>query len=244
MSWRAAATWRDQGAPPLTTALARTRGVGLRGALTERRARSWASRVLRARAGWTSDFGGEQFALGRAFYTHLETGSSAAYFRDVAASDARVEAALPGLQSFMRDLLGAMVGGTTRQRPGFCAAGVHVFPAGEHLSREGGVVHFDLEGLTPHQLRRRARAVTLVVMLQAPARGGGLKLWDHAWQGRPEPDPDELPPPRAMRSRAGDAVLIEAYRLHQIESFAGDLDRISATLHAAEVDRDVWETWF
>ena len=95
MSWRAAATWRDQGAPPLTTALARTRGVGLRGALTERRARSWASRVLRARAGWTSDFGGEQFALGRAFYTHLETGSSAAYFRDVAASDARVEAALP-----------------------------------------------------------------------------------------------------------------------------------------------------
>ncbi len=244
MSWRAAGPWREQGAPALTNQLAVARGVGLRGALGERRARTWARSVLRARGGWTSDFGGEQFALGRAFYTHLETGRSAAYFRDVAASDARVEAALPGLQPFMRELLGAMVGGATRQRPGFCAAGVHVFPAGEHLSREGGIVHFDLEGLTPHQLRRRARAVTLVVMLQPPARGGGLKLWDQVWQGGPEPDPENLPPPRAMRSRAGDAVLIEAYRLHQIESFGGALDRISATLHAAEVDRDVWETWF
>jgi hypothetical protein len=244
MTWLSASSWRARGSPALAPRLARSRGVGLRGVIPEKRARAWARAVNRARAQWTEDFGGEQFALGRAFYTHLETGRSASYFRDVEASDARVEAALPGLQTFMRELMGVMVGGVVRQRPGFCAAGVHVFPAGEHVAQRGGIVHFDLEGLTPHQLARRARAVTLVVMLQAPARGGGLELWDATWQGRSEPDPDDLPSPRAMRSRPGDAVLIEAYRLHQIEAFTGELDRISATLHAAEIDRDVWETWF
>jgi len=244
MTWRAAIPWRARGEPPVLPLLERSRAVGLRGVLCAKRARNWARAVLRARTSWTSDFGGEQFALGRAFYAHLETGRSAAYFRDVEASDAQVESALPGVQAFMRSLLGAMVGGTIRQRPGFCAAGVHVFPSGEQLSRQGGVIHFDLEGLTPYQLARRARAVTLVVMLQPPDRGGGLRLWDATWQGHAEPDPADLPSPRAMRSRAGDALLIEAYRLHQIEAFSGARDRISATLHAAEVERGVWESWF
>lgn len=244
MTWHIASSWRARGEPSLWPSLARHRGVGLRGALPEKTARSWAHQVLRARARWTSDFDGEQFALGSAFYTHLETGRSASYFRDAAVSDARVEAALPGGQAFMRELLGKMVGGLVRQREGFCAAGVHVFPAGETVAIDGGIVHFDLEGLTPHQLARRARAVTLVVMLQPPARGGGLRLWDTTWNDGPEPDAADLPAPRAMRSRPGDAVLIEAYRLHQIEGFPGQRDRISATLHAAEVDQGVWESWF
>ena len=32
--------------------------------------------------------------------------------------------------------------------------------------------------------------------------------------------------------------------LHQIRPFQQELDRVSITVHAAEVDRGVWETWF
>ena len=59
-----------------------------------------------------------------------------------------------------------------------------------------------------------------------------------------------LPEPRFEAESAivsyeeGDAVLLDSYRLHQIQPFAGDRERISATVHAAEVDAGLWECWF
>ena len=55
---------------------------------------------------------------------------------------------------------------------------------------------------------------------------------------------DLASPRRLVGYRNGDALLMSSYRLHQIRPFRGDLDRVSITLHAAEVDRGVWETWF
>lgn len=201
--------------------------------------------VYAARAQWTADFGGEQFSLGRAFYTHLETGLAAEYFARCAASDAAVEAALPGMQSGLRSLFASLVGGTVRARRGFGGPGVHVFPRGSKVARRGGVPHWDVEGLAPEHLARDRAAVTLVVMLQAPTRGGALRLWDALWDGRDEPAPGALRrPTRDVRSRDGDAVLISSYRLHQIRPFAGALDRVSVTAHGVEVDDDVWDVWF
>jgi hypothetical protein len=109
----------------------------------------------------------------------------------------------------------------------------------------GGVVHHDLEGLTEHQKRRGQAAMTLVWTLQPAAWGGGLRLWDQLFDGQPdtELDPDEAPHV-TVRSEAGDALLIDSYRLHQIRPFRGGADRVSITVHAVEVDRGVWETWF
>jgi hypothetical protein len=217
----------------------------LRGAAPAAEAAAQAARVLDARDRWTSDFGGEQFALGRAFYTHLETGRTKEYFAGAAASDAAVEAVLPGAQPLTLALLARMVGGQVRRRPGFCGPGVHVFPAGGKVAREGGVVHYDLEGLTEHQQAGRHRAVTLVWMLQPARWGGGLRLWDLLFDGRP--DTEVEPGTRArvtVRSGAGDAVLIDSRRLHQIRPFRGGAARISITVHGVEVDRGVWEAWF
>jgi hypothetical protein len=201
--------------------------------------------VLAARDRWTPDFGGEQFALGRAFYTHLETGRTKEYFAEAAASDALVESVVPGMAAETLALLARVLGGQVRPRPGFCGPGVHVFPAGGKVAREGGVVHYDLEGLTPHQKATGQRAMTLVWMLQPGRSGGGLRLWDACYDGRPDSDidPDELDRV-TVRSEAGDAVLIDSRRLHQIRPFRGDLDRVSITVHGVEVDRGVWETWF
>lgn len=220
--------------------------LGVRGALAEREASRLAARVLVERAAWTSDFGGEQFALGRAFYTHLETGAASTYFEEAAASDAIVEAVVPGMQRTTVALLAALVGAEVRQRSGFAGPGIHVFPAREKVAREGGVVHFDLEGLTEHHLERSARAVTLVVMLQPPSSGGGLRLWPIVHDGTPDTELDlDGVASTVVRSGAGDALLIDSRRLHQIEPFGGDRDRVSITVHAVEVDRGrCWEAWF
>jgi hypothetical protein len=105
--------------------------------------------------------------------------------------------------------------------------------------------HWDVEGLSPEQLARRRAAITLVVMLQAPSRGGALRLWDAVWDGHDEPSPQALRrSTRDARSLPGDAVLLSSYRLHQIRPFAGALDRVSVTAHGVEVDAGVWEVWF
>ncbi len=207
--------------------------------------------VYAGRSEWNADFGGEQFSLGRAFYTHLEEGRSEAYFRDAAGSDARVERFAPGLQRVMRELVAEVVptrDAVVRARRGWAGPGVHIFPAGGHVAEHGGVVHFDTEGLAASHLERRRAAITIVAMLQKPAAGGGLRLWDVSYDG--EDGEHEASEEHLAResttivSEVGDVVVLDSYRLHQIRPFEGALDRVSATVHAAEIDRGVWETWF
>ncbi len=214
-------------------------------AIAPERAATLASAVLGAESSWTPDFGGEQFALGRAFYTHFETARSKEYFADAERSNARVDAILPGFAEEMRALLARLVGGTVRQRRGWCAAGVHVFPAGEKVARAGGVVHFDVEGLPREHARAMRRAVSVILMLQAPTERGGLRVHAARYAGREHATEAEAATPwERVAYAAGDAVLLDSYRLHQIEGFGGDRARISATLHGAETSAGVWECWF
>jgi len=219
--------------------------VVLEGAVDEPTCARWVDGVLRSSEAWTEDFDGEQFALGRAFYTHFETGRSEEYFADAAASDARVEEGAPGLQRWMRDALAELTGARVVARRGWCGAGVHVFPAGEKVARAGGVVHFDVEGLGRHHLARRKRALSLVLMLQAAEHGGGLRLWDVRYDGSEHASEEQLSAPsEIVEYGRGDLFVFDSYRMHQIQPFSGERDRISATLHAAETDRGLWECWF
>ncbi|MGK3982798.1 hypothetical protein WME99_07155 [Sorangium sp. So ce136] len=231
--------------PPPVDALVRHFALEIPRVFSEAERAALVAGVRAARAEWTADFGGEQFSLGRAFYTHLEQGRSKVYFADAAASDARVERHLPGLQRRMRELVAALTGGLTQPRRGFCGPGVHIFPAGEKVAREGGVVHFDTEGLSDYHLARRLRAITIVVMLELPDADGGLKLWDVLYDGRDDPGDEALSARSLVAGYSpGGALVIDSYRLHQIQPFPGGRDRISATVHAAEIDSGRWETWF
>ncbi len=219
--------------------------VGVRDLIDTKTAETWARAVLAAKDDWTEDFEGEQFTLGRAFYTHYETDRSDEYFEYAAESDACVERHLPGMQQRMRDLVAQVTGGVVRARRDWCGPGVHVFPAGGEVAARGGVVHFDVEGLTDKHARDKRPALTVVVMLQEPARGGGLKLFDVRYRGREEPNEAELAAPSVVaRYGVGGALVIDSYRLHQIQPFEGDRDRVSITIHAAEIDDGLWDTWF
>jgi hypothetical protein len=219
-------------------------GLAISGVFSDTACAEYVSALYRARGDWVSDFEGEQFSLGRAFYTHFEQERCREYFADAAASDARVERVLPGLPRRMLRVVELLTGGACFARRGFCGPGVHVFPAGEKVAREGGVVHFDTEGLPEQHIRRRKRALTVVVMLGLPESGGGLKLWSARYAGSDFVADEERGIVCDAHYTVGSALVIDSYRLHQIQPFAGKRDRVSATVHAAEVDPGRWETWF
>jgi hypothetical protein len=200
----------------------------------------FAAAVLAAKEEWTADFKGSQFSLGRAWYTHLETGKERQYFRDAAKADALVERTLPGMQAALRSVLAELVGMPVVPRPGFCGAGVHIFPPQAQVSVRGGCIHADLEGLRTAS-ERASPALTLVLMLQPPRTGGGLLLWDSRYMEGHEVDSSSVP--TSLAYRAGDAVVIESQRIHQIEAFSGDTPRISITLHALNAG-ERWLSWF
>lgn len=205
---------------------------------------AWTAGVLRAKRTWVSDFDDDQFTLGRAWYTHLEQDKTSLYFTDAVSSNARVERYCPGLQGAMMALVEQVTGEPASRRAGFCGPGVHVFPLGASVSRRGGDVHFDIEGLMPEQLLARIPAITLILMLSPPEHGGGLRVWDALYEGSHLPPRDFFGRRREVVSyAAGDLVVIDSYRLHQIQPFSGDHDRITCTCHAARHD-DGWQVWF
>jgi hypothetical protein len=209
-----------------------------------RQAAAWTAGVLAAQDAWVGDFGDEQFTLGRAWYTHYEQKKTDLYFADAAASDARVETYCPGLQSAMIALVEQVTGERALRRPGYCGPGVHVFPIGERVARRGGDVHFDIEGLTPEHLAARTPAITLIVMLSPPQHGGELRVWDVCYEGSHLPPRDFLKRhSEELPYTAGDLVVIDSYRLHRIQPFRGDRDRITSTCHAVR-ENDAWQVWF
>ncbi|MFY0524294.1 hypothetical protein ACN28I_14355 [Archangium gephyra] len=170
-------------------------GVRVPGFLPPSECAALARRVYAGRPFWISDFDGVQFSLGRAWYTHLEQDREDEYFANARTSDAVVERMLPGLQGRLCEAISTLVGAPAVKREGWCGPGVHIFPAGEWLSRNGGDVHFDNEGLSGEQCARRSRALTLVLMLQPPESGGALRLWDVTFAGSDDVSEREAPVP-------------------------------------------------
>jgi hypothetical protein len=214
-----------------------------RGVLTPQECARLVRGAYRARTDWTPCFDGVQFTLGRAYYTHLEEDRAGEYFAAASASDAIVERALPGLQARVRGLLANLVGAPVAPRPGWCGPGVHIFPAGQWLSENGGDVHFDTEGLLDEQLRARAPARSVIVMLQPPVGGGGLRVWSSVYDGDDQVAEPERIPSLIVDYAAGDLVAIDSYRLHQIQPFEGPRDRVSITAHLVHTGRQ-WQAWF
>jgi hypothetical protein len=225
--------------------LARSFALRAPGFLSWDQCREWTLAVYGARDEWTPAFEGEQFSLGRAWYTHFEEDLSEDYFAGAEASNALVERTLPGMQQRLRDVIATLTGGQAVARAGWCGPGVHVFPNGDVVSRRGGVLHFDTEGLSQEHVAQGRPALSVLVMLQAPQRAGGIGIWDARYSGADEATESDLSTASAIVEYGiGELCVFDSYRLHQIQPFGGRRDRISITAHAAETEPGTWEVWF
>ncbi len=83
-------------------------------------------------------------------------------------------------------------------------------------------------------------------MLQPPAAGGGLRLWAALWSGWEDEDVTAAAaraPSVVAEYQTGELILIDSYRLHQIQPFTGARDRVSVTTHLVLADGG-WQSWF
>jgi hypothetical protein len=229
--------------PPPIELLRDHLALHFQGVLSRRECAAYTRGVYAGRSAWVPNFDGVQFTLGRAYYVHLETDREDEYFDNVEDADAAVERYVPGLVDRLLAMMRICVGAEVGRRPDFCGPGVHVFPAGEYVSLHGGDVHWDIEGLADEWVEEHVDTLSVVLMLQPTAQGGGLRVWDHVHE-----DEDSEEAPGSAESEeilygAGDLVILDSYRLHQICSSTGPLDRISATAHAART-ADGWQAWF
>jgi hypothetical protein len=144
----------------------------------------------------------------------------------------------------MTSTIASLLGAPAVTRAGWCGPGVHIFPSGGYIAKHGGDVHFDTEGLTDEQNEARTPALSFVLMLQPPEDGGGLGVWDQLFAGDEHP---AKPGPEVASAivpyEAGDLVVIDSFRLHQIQPFGGRIDRVSVTAHVVLVE-GAWEVWF
>jgi hypothetical protein len=201
-----------------------------------------ARRVVDNRNLWVSDFDGEQFTLGRAWYTHLEQGKASEYFSHAARANQDVREVCPGLVEWIVESASTLLCAPIRQRERWCGPGVHIFLPGSDVARLGGVVHYDWEGLSAGQRQERTAALSLVLMLAPSESGGGTRIWDMRYP-TPEGSPLDGVAMDVAHYEAGDLLIMDSYALHQIEPFEGAAPRISATAHLAET-RMGWEMWF
>jgi hypothetical protein len=87
-------------------------------------------------------------------------------------------------------------------------------------------------------------------MLQKPERGGGLHIWDISYNPMHKEEeiitrtsaPDA--PSLLIDYQVGDLLMINAFKLHQIQPFEGEIDRICLTFHVARHPGGGWYTWF
>ena len=185
---------------------------------------------MRAPSGRTTSTASSSASGGRSTRTSRRSRRSSTSTTRPRRTPASSSGIVPGLQAAMRALLAEATAARVVPRPGWCSAGVHVFPAGGALARDGGVIHFDTEGLTEEHVARRAPALSIVAMLQPADAGGGLRLWPvmyctKARRGRTGRRRAEIP----VRGRrgddprydAGDVVIFDSYRLHQIQPIRG-----------------------
>ncbi len=201
-----------------------------------------------------NNFKGSQFSLGEAWYFYPEGNMPTnEYFKNALTSRDIVEKHIPGLQGYVLDYLRKFYEtDNVNLRKGWAGPGIMNFPAHNWVSENGGVPHFDAEGLPGIDLSDSSvETHSYVAMLEKPEKGGDLLVWDVPYNPADQShcdndlDKDLLPDEDAFRIkyRLKDLWMFNGMRPHMIQPFEGNKDRICLTFHTLKRGNS-WECWF
>jgi len=200
---------------------------------------------------WRSGTCEGEFTLGRSWYTSIDNREVMDYFDEAPALNQLLQTTFPGLMARILAFGKTMVGHDNVQfRPGFAGPGIVVFKAHCTTAESGGSCHIDYEGLSKHQMDARdgVEIFSFMLPLSLPEKAGGLRVWPEVYERFrhnryfeeiEEPEGEKFIIPYCVGNLFG----IHSLRVHQIEPFGGEKDRVVVTFHLAQLDGQ-WSIWF
>ena len=214
--------------------------------------------VYKQRRHWQTGAGPGDYTLGNVWYAHIEFGREQEYFATASRSRALVNRLFPRLEQQILALCRLLTGDSDVQvRANWGGPALVVFRAGSETARRGGVLHVDHDGLPVELLQsNQADAFSFILPLQLPAQRGHLLVWPDVF------DPADRerflvgsgdvagphPPVQLLRHEVGTALAIQSLRVHQIQGFDGDRDRVTLNWRLTRVpsadERGRWVVWF
>ena len=201
---------------------------------------------------WSEGFGGQQYALGDAWYHYAEEGIDfEEYGSKAEQSRANVEKFVPGLEGNLLGFLSPLARpGTLSIREGWAGPGFMMFPAGGFVANKGGSIHFDTDAFSDEELYETDLVMfSLICMIQKPERGGNLTVWNKPFDKTQERFQSYNPATQGaaesyhIEYQPGDLWMIRGMNAHQIGAFEGKTDRICLTFHVYK-EGDDWFMWF
>lgn len=210
------------------------------GFLTPEECEEIALRLKALESSWSKDYGGEQYSFPNNYYARANDGGASSYFDGSSFGNEIMAAQFGGvLEKLLAVIRLLLPGFEVKSRTGWQGPGFVIFPANELLSRESGPVHIDLEGLVAPQVDFiRALCFSVIIMIQTPESGGGVRVWNRPLTASVTEEalllaakecPDES---AVINYGVGDLVIINSLSPHQILKFDGNRARISLNAFA------------
>ncbi len=238
-------------------------GVAFQGLFSPAEVAGLLAQVYAQRRHWQTGAGPGDFTLGNVWYAHIEFGREAQYFATAAAARALINRLFPKLEqrvlAFCRQLTADP---SVQVRSGWGGPALVVFEGGSETARRGGVLHIDHDGLPANLLEGKAAdTFSFILPLQLPSQRGHLLVWpelfDPADRARFMVGSGDIASPRQpvqlLDHSVGTALAIQSLRVHQIQGFEGNCDRVTlnwrltrldATPSGRERGAGRWVVWF
>lgn len=221
---------------------------------TQQQVKNIVSAFYNARSDWSEGFKGQQYSLGEVWYHYAETNEGVETYREQAVNSRDIfEKHIPGLHAHILNFLcDTLNTSSVSIRDGWAGPGIVSFLSQNYVAKNGGGLHYDIEGLSVEEMTDPAfELYSFVSMLQKPDSGACLYTWDKRYDHNDAKDRENSP---MMSSVAGkkrayinyqlcDLWMFKGLNAHHIEKFTGDLDRICLTFHIAKRN-DHWDVWF
>lgn len=189
--------------------------------------------------------------LGRSWYTAIDNREVMDYFDEAPAFNRLIQDTFPELIEKIMAFARTMTNQEEVQvRPGWAGPGFTIFRPPSCTAETGGSCHIDYDGLSKRMVDvpEGLEMFSVMIPISMPEDAAGLYVWPEVYQRfQHKRYFNEIEDPEGERFTVpysvGKLICIHSLRIHQIEPFNGDIDRVVITFHLGKLDGK-WNLWF
>lgn len=191
------------------------------------------------------------FILGRSWYTAIDNREIMDYFDEAPFFNQLIRDSFPELLEKIMAVARTLTNQEEVQiRPGWAGPGITIFRPPSCTAETGGSCHIDYDGISKRMVDvpEGLEMFSFMLPISMPEDAAGLYVWPEIYQRfHHKRYFDEILDPEGERFTipysVGNLLGIHSLRVHQIEPFDGDIDRVVVTFHLGKLDGK-WIVWF